>query len=164
MERKRIAILVTRWVLLAFVGVCVVFAVWPTSPSSQPKNPAAASARVRVAYMLIGAKRCDLCLKIERWTKRSVEDWQKRHPAQADEVVFELICADEPAHKHYIKDYELAFKTVLLLENDGKGGVARWRNLQDVWEWVRTDDEAAFVKNVSQAIDAMMKAGTNDAG
>jgi hypothetical protein len=64
-------------------------------------------------------------------------------------VVWRLVNLDEPANKHYIDDYQLYSKAVIVSEiRDGEE--VRWKNLMKVWQL--TNDKAAFISYVQDEV------------
>ena len=55
------------------------------------------------------------------------------------EIVFQTINYDKPENKHYTKDYQLAFKTVVISEYK-KGKEVSWTKYDDVWKLHSTPD------------------------
>lgn len=69
-------------------------------------------------------------------------------------VVWRLVNLDEPANRHFIDDYRLYSKAVIVADvRDGKE--ARWKNLVKVWQL--TNDKEAFVKYVQDEVRAYLE-------
>jgi hypothetical protein len=87
-----------------------------------------------IAYYFHGDKRCRTCLAIEAYTKEAIEEGFEE---QIGSGVLELriVNVDEPANQHFIDDYELATKSVILAEYRD-GAEQRWKNLGMIWEYV----------------------------
>jgi hypothetical protein len=93
-----------------------------------------------IVYYLHGTNRCSSCMTIERYTRESVEaNFSKE--LKSGQVEFKSINADLPANSHYIKDYKLYTKSVIVADMV-QGKEKRWKNLQKVWELLH--NEAAF--------------------
>jgi hypothetical protein len=70
-------------------------------------------------------------------------------------VVWRLVNLDEPANKHYIDDYQLYSKAVIVSEiRDGEE--VRWKNLMKVWQL--TGDKGAFEKYIRDEVRAYLEA------
>ena len=68
-------------------------------------------------------------------------------------VVWRLVNTDEAANKHYIEDYELYAKSLIV--SDVRGGEeVRWKNLVKVWQL--TNDKDHFVKYVQDEVRAYL--------
>jgi hypothetical protein len=115
--------------------------------------PAVSVDRVVVTYFYT-SRRCATCKNIEAYTREAVE------AGFADEVKSGLVCwrsvnTDEPANRHYINDYRLYAKSVIV--SDVRGGEeARWKNLADIWRL--TNDKAAFVKYIQDEVRGYLEA------
>ena len=92
--------------------------------------------------------RCATCIRIERLTRAAVE----RHFA-ADiangRIVLQTINLDGPGNEHFVQDYQLISKTVIVSDR-AKGQVVGWENLQEVWS--KQKDESAFEAYVVDAV------------
>lgn len=62
-----------------------------------------------------------------------------------------MVNTDEPENKHFIEDFQLVTKSVVLAEyHDGK--IVRSKNLDKVWQLVRNkDDFIEYVQNEAGA-------------
>lgn len=84
--------------------------------------------------------RCYTCVRIEQLTRQTVE----RHFAPelaSGRITFQVINLDSPGNRHYVQDYRLISKTVIVSDL-AAGDEVRWENLQQVWTKQR--DERAF--------------------
>jgi hypothetical protein len=71
-------------------------------------------------------------------------------------MVWRMVNVDQPANQHFIKDYELYTKSVVLVKmRDGKQ--AAWKNLDRVWELL--NDQAAFQKYVTDEVKQFVEKG-----
>jgi hypothetical protein len=69
-------------------------------------------------------------------------------------VVWRLVNLDEPANKHFLDDYRLYTKSLIVSEiRDGEE--VRWKNLMKVWQL--TNDKEAFVKYVQDEVRAYLE-------
>ena len=71
-------------------------------------------------------------------------------------VVWRLVNLDEPANKHFIDDYQLYSKAVIVADVRG-GEESRWKNLTKVWQL--TNDKEAFVEYVQDEIREYLGGG-----
>lgn len=106
---------------------------------------------VKVIYFTTDV-RCVSCLKIEELTRRTVET-QFASQLQDGSLIFQLINVDRPNNAHFIEEYQLVSKTVVVAEFE-KGVQEEWVNLQDVW--LKFNDEEEFESYVSEAISALL--------
>ena len=119
-----------------------------TEPSSSTQvnatdNPSGYA--VVVTYFTSNA-RCTTCLKIEKQTHDTLEKNFAKELA-SKEMVFQTINFDKPENKHYIKDYDLAFKTVVVTEHKN-GKEVQWAKYDKVWNLVDTPEQfSAYLKD-----------------
>ena len=68
-------------------------------------------------------------------------------------MVWRLVNLDEPANKHFIDDYQLYAKSVIIADvRDGEE--VRWKNLMKVWQL--TGDKALFMKYIQDEVRAYL--------
>jgi hypothetical protein len=109
--------------------------------------PKVAGPQVVMRYFLLG-KRCKTCRIIENFTRITAEQDFTEELA-ANRLVFQVIDTDEPANRHYLKDYQLTTKAVVISRrSDGRETV--WKDMEDVWDLV--DDETAFRAYLAEQI------------
>ena len=87
-----------------------------------------------VAYYFYGTKRCPTCIKIEKYARESITDGFPEL-IESGRLQFRAINVDETENGHFINDYKLTTKSVIISDRlDGKE--TRWKNLDLVWEYV----------------------------
>jgi len=134
----------------------------PASKNSAPKpvlpsesagaSRATSSSRV-VVYYLHTTARCPSCLKIEAYTAAEVTG-PLSGPLSDGRLEWKVINVDEPKNAHFVEDYELYTKSVVVSEmKDGKE--IRWKRLDKVWDYL--DDQQAFMKYVGDEVRAYLK-------
>ena len=153
-------------VLLGFVGASVVYLVIKESggKASDPARPQTneqtgstkedaqipvawekkVTNRKVVAYYFHGNMRCMTCRKIEAYTKEAMETG---FPEALKDGRLELrvVNVDEPDNEHFVQDYQLVTRSVVIAEFEGERQ-KQWKNLQQVWELV--GNKQAFLKYV----------------
>lgn len=102
---------------------------------SQPKPaetlPVVEGPQVVMTYFLIGT-RCASCKKIEALARETAERDFAAELA-ANRLVFRVIDTGEPENRHYLNDYKLTSKTVVISRRiDGKE--TAWKDMGNVWE------------------------------
>ncbi|MDX2110705.1 MAG: nitrophenyl compound nitroreductase subunit ArsF family protein [Verrucomicrobiota bacterium] len=107
-----------------------------------------ASVNVVVTYFTTNV-RCVSCRKIEELTL-GVLDERYSDALKSGRIVFQTHNIDLPENKHFITDYDLSFKTVVV-EEMREGKQISWQKLDDVWTLL--DDPVAFYNYVSEAIN-----------
>ncbi len=160
-------------ILIVFVVASVVFAVMkevkrnaamPVDPpestaSSTPPDtapsPEASAEPVVTAYYFYGNARCVSCKKIEAYTGEAITG---AFQAALDDgsLVWTQVNVDEPEHSHFVKDFELYTKSVVLVEHEN-GKQTRWKNLEEVWNLL--GDKGAFVAYIEKELRAFQEAG-----
>lgn len=71
-----------------------------------------------------------------------------------DGVRFISVNVEEPENEHFVKDYQLTTRSVVLsLQNKGKE--IRWKRLDEVWNLVK--DKPTFMQFIHQETMDMMK-------
>jgi hypothetical protein len=140
-------------VLLAFVAVSVAFLIMkerrPGTPETvAPAEGAPAASASTVVYYFHGTRRCPTCRKFEEYTNEAImaafaED------IKAGTFAWRAINTDEPENEHYVKDYVLSTKSVVLSAVNG-GKETRWKNLPRIWELV--GDKAAYIAYIQDEI------------
>ncbi len=121
-------------------------------PASLPAPPVAEASTVVVTYYHTTA-RCLSCLKIEELTNATMTIRLADLLAEK-RVVWRLVNTDEPQHAHFVKDYGLFTKSVVVSEvKDGKE--LRWKNLDQVWPLLR--DPEGFQSYVEREVRAYLE-------
>ena len=92
--------------------------------------------------------RCATCVRIERLTQECVER-NFAAELQSGRIAFRTVNLDGPGNEHFVKDYQLISKTVIVADL-AQGQEVGWENLQNVWSKQR--DEAAFEAYIVDAV------------
>ena len=120
-------------------------------------SPVAASATTEtgtVVYYFHGNARCATCKTIEAYADEAV------HAAFAGELEdgalkWRVVNIDEPENRHFIQDFQLMTRSVVLAEYRG-GEVVRFENLDQVWRLVR--DKERFLAYVQASTREFLEA------
>ncbi len=153
-------------VLLAFVVASVVYLVIkesggkasvPARPQTneqttiteeEPQIPGAsekeATNRKVVAYYFHGNMRCATCRTIEAYTKEAIQAGFPK-ALKDGRLEFRVVNVDEPDNEHFVQDYQLVTRSVVIAEFEGSKQ-KQWKNLEQVWQLV--SNEQAFVKYI----------------
>ncbi len=97
-----------------------------------------------VAFYFHGNVRCATCKKIEAYADEAVHQGFPE-ALQNGALEWRVVNIDEKENQHYIQDFQLVTRSVVLVEFDGET-VVRWKNLDKVWQLVRSKD--GFVQYV----------------
>ena len=91
-----------------------------------------------VVYYFLTSYRCSSCYKIEQYTKESIER-NFSNELKSGEVVFKPTNIERKENQHFVKDYQLYSKAVVLsLVNGGKE--IKHKNLAKIWEYLGDKD------------------------
>lgn len=115
-------------------------------------GPAGPADGVVVTYFYTNV-RCPTCRKIEAYAKEAVEEGFAEGGG-AGRVVWQAINTDERGNEHFIEDYGLLAKSVVVSRRAG-GTEAEWKNLDRIWDLV--DDKDAFVSYVRDEVSGFLK-------
>lgn len=106
-----------------------------------------------VVYFFSTGKECTTCEQIPQYTKATLE--RNFAPAMASgALVYRAIDVDLPQHEHFLAEYKLYTKSVVVEQRAG-GKSVRWVNLEKVWDLVY--DEPGFEAYVRDAVRAMLE-------
>ncbi len=101
------------------------------------------------AYYFCNTVRCPSCHKIETWSHSAVTSGFEDE-LEEGRLRWQLLNTDLDEYAHYVDDYELFTKQVVLVEwIDGERG--RWRNLDQVWDLLGSEER------FSEYIDAEVR-------
>jgi hypothetical protein len=114
--------------------------------------PLAEGQRKIIVYYFHGKVRCATCIKIENYTREAVETGFKEQVAK-NLIEFRVVDVDEPDNRHFVAEYLLYTKTVVLSAMEGTKQL-RWKNLEKIWELQPTKE--VFIKYIQNEITAFM--------
>jgi archaellin len=134
-------------IVLIIVGVLMGFVLHKQSKDTGKETSTDVTSDVTTAnqitvYYFHSTFRCHTCNKMEKYTKTAVSENFKENK----HTVFFSINIDEPGNRHFLTDYNLYTKSVVLVDNDG-----RWKNLDKIWDLVR--DEYSFKSYITTEIN-----------
>ncbi len=121
------------------------------SPDAAGTAQAAGSSRNQVVVTYFhGDVRCATCKKLEAYAKAAVE---KAFAAELADgrLVFRTVNTDRPENAHFLTDYSLVTKSLVVTEESG-GKVLRWTNLDRIWRLV--GDRQAYDEYVVAGVRA----------
>lgn len=84
-----------------------------------------------IVYYLHNTFRCPSCFKIETYTKEAINTNFAKELKDGT-LVFKAINFDEKGNKHYVEDYQLYTKSVVLSKVKN-GKQVEWKNLDKIW-------------------------------
>ena len=116
-------------------------------------EPAAAASRHQVVVSYFhGDVRCATCRKLEAYAKAAVEEAFAAELADG-RVVFRAVNTDRAENAHFLTDYSLVTKSLVVTEEAG-GKVVRWTNLDRIWRLV--GDRQAYADYVVAGVRAYL--------
>ena len=108
-------------------------------PTPAENLPVVDGPQVVMTYFLIG-NRCASCRKIEALARETAEKDFSAELA-SNKLVFRVVGTDEPANRHYLNDYKLSSKTVIISQRL-EGRETKWKDMKEVWNLL--DDPPAY--------------------
>ena len=92
-----------------------------------------------VAYYFHGNYRCSNCRTIEQYSREAIEE-NFLYQLEKKKLIFKVINIDLPENQHFIQDYQLYTRSLIVAEfRDGKQ--VAWKNLTRVWEYLNDRDK-----------------------
>lgn len=126
----------------------------PVTITSPKEKPAVVTPQHKVVAMYFhGDIRCATCRKVEAYAKEAVEEGFPDKIA-AGGVEFRAVNVEQPENRHFIQDYQLTNKSVVVVDEVG-GSVARWVKLDNVWGLV--GNREAYHLYVQDAVRAYVE-------
>jgi hypothetical protein len=106
-----------------------------------------------IVYYFHGTSRCTTCRTIERYSKEAIERYFAQELKNRT-LEFKPLNIEEPENRHYIQDYQLYTKSlVLALYKDDKQ--LKWKNLPEVWSYV--SDKEKFYQYVKDETEKFLQ-------
>ncbi|MDM7916592.1 MAG: nitrophenyl compound nitroreductase subunit ArsF family protein [Candidatus Eisenbacteria bacterium] len=119
----------------------------PQAPADTTEAVADSTGPHRVlAYYFHTTQRCATCRKIEAYTTEAIRTGFAEE-LKDGRLVFQVLNVDEKPYKHFVKDYELFTKSVILVDEHA-GTEAAWKNLPKIWEL--TGDKEGFIRYIQE--------------
>jgi hypothetical protein len=106
-----------------------------------------------VVYYFHGARRCKTCLGIQETIERTIQERFGAETASAA-LSFQDVNIDEPDNKHFVKEYNLSFSSMVVSARKGKETL-KWENCDKVWEHAR--DPSALAEYTDRQIRSYLE-------
>ena len=137
----------------AFAGN-VFFIEKPSFADTSPSTPSQNNTDKHIkAYYFHGNFRCASCKKIEQYSREAIET-SFDNQLKNGKLTFQTINTDKPENKHFIQDYQLVTRSLVIVEyKDGKQ--IKWKNLEKVWQHLNNED--AFFNYVKTETENYLK-------
>ena len=141
---RSVAVITTLFACLFVVGICT----GEEENKVNTASPGDKAVKTHSAYYFHGNFRCDNCKKIEQYSQEAIEKYFAEE-LKTKKLTFTIINTDLPGNEHYIEDYQLYTRSLVIVEfEDGKQ--VRWKNLAKVWDYL--NDKDAFYEYVKSEI------------
>ena len=105
-----------------------------------------------IVYYFHGTYRCPSCTKIEKWSYETIKDSFPK-ALKEDRLLWRPVNVDKPENRHFIKEYSLFTKSLIIAEVKGEKQT-KWKNLDKVWRLLR--DQEKFSAYVTQEVKNYM--------
>ena len=141
-----------RILLLMLLAVIFCLPVAHADNATAKKAPTEQSKSFIAAYYFHGNFRCPTCRKMEQYSREGIE---QHFAAQlkSGKLVFQPINIDEPENQHFVQDYQLVTKSLVLVKYEN-GKQTAWKNLPAIWQNV--GNQAAFFSYVKKEVEAYL--------
>lgn len=115
---------------------------------TQEKAPVKKANFKIIAYYFHGTSRCVTCRKLEAFADEAIK---KGFPNELKDgsVEWRVVNVEEKGNEHFIEDFKLYSKSLVLVEMDGNKQV-KWKNLEKIWELVKNED--AYIQYVQDEV------------
>ena len=121
-------------------------------PAARPEALPDSTTHQVVAFYFHGNTRCPTCRAIEAYTEEALKNGFPDE-LQTGKLVWLVVNIEEPGNEHYINDYQLSTRSVVLVEMEN-GNEKKWQRLDQVWQLVR--DKDAFASYISDNTKAFL--------
>lgn len=138
--------------LALLIAVAAISGVVFVQDSGWAAEPAPSGSRV-IAYYFYGSVRCPTCHKLEQYSKDVIQG-NFKDELTSGKLAFQAKNTDEKGNEHFIKDYQLYTKSLVLsFVKDGRE--VKSKNLVNIWQLVRNKQE--FFEYVTSEINDFLK-------
>ena len=106
-----------------------------------------------VAYYFHTSFRCASCHKIQQFTEEALQEGFSDEIASG-ELAYKVVNVEETGNEHYVEDYSLYTKSVVLsLQKDGKE--VEFKNLDKVWQLL--NDKERFIEYIENEVKGSLQ-------
>lgn len=128
--------------------IVFVFVLCPVLADAAPKT-----STKYIVYYFRTTGRCHSCIEMERLTKETIEKNFAKE-IKSGLVEFRSVDVETSENGHYIKDYGLYTKSVIISEVKN-GKEVRWKNLDQIWR--KLGNRTEFSNYINQETRDFMK-------
>ncbi|MFA5555200.1 MAG: nitrophenyl compound nitroreductase subunit ArsF family protein [Phycisphaerae bacterium] len=150
--------------LLVFIAGSIVFMIAKeskTEPSQDRINPPESEVSAEsndsaqaehktqiIVYYFHGDMRCVTCQRLQNYAKEALDTYFEKELASG-EIIWSEINVDRAENRHFIQDYSLVTKSVVLSKRQN-GQQVEWRNLDQIWQKVRSKED--YIKYIHESV------------
>ena len=87
-----------------------------------------------IVYYFHGNARCPSCIKIENYTNNALNEYFAKE-LDSDRLIFRPVNVDEKQNRHFVKDYGIYTRSVVISLVKG-GKEVKHQNLTKVWDYL----------------------------
>lgn len=124
-----------------------------TKAAETAKQPQAALPAKVVAYYFHGNYRCPTCRTIEAYTMEAINNGFAED-LKSGRVELKVVNVEEPSNEHFIQDYQLTNRSVVVARYEGNNQ-KDWKRLDEVWQLVA--DKDSFIRFVQEQTSLLLK-------
>lgn len=106
-----------------------------------------------IVYYFHGDARCETCRKLEAYAKETLDTYFADE-LDAGKIVWQVVNIEQPQNEHYIGDYKLVTKSVVL-SKVRQGKEITWENLDKIWQEV--GDKQDYIEYVRDSISKFVE-------
>ena len=117
-------------------------------PVSKTENEDVQQNNQLIVYYFHGDKRCPTCHKLETYAKEALDVYFADEIA-SKKIVWKVINIDRTENSHFIQDYKLVTKSVVLSEV-ANGKEVGWKNLDQIWQ--KVGDKDGYLQYIRESI------------
>ena len=143
---RTIPVFVITTLMLSFLTIAIINA--EEKNKGNTSNHTDKAAKTVIAYYFHGNYRCANCTKIEKHSREAIEKYFTG-ALKTRKLVFNTVNTDLTHNKHFIEDYQLYTRSLIIAEFK-EGKQVRWKNLTKVWNYL--NDKDAFYEYVKSEI------------
>jgi uncharacterized protein YacL (UPF0231 family) len=92
-----------------------------------------------IAYYFHGNYRCASCTKLEKYSRDAISMYFNKEIKQGF-LSFETVNTDLSENKHFLQDYQLYTKSLVLIAVKNNKTV-KWKNLDKTWQHLNNKDD-----------------------
>jgi hypothetical protein len=126
----------------------------PSQPQAVPLSDTEAEPNQQlVVYYFYGDVRCLTCHKLEDYAKEALDTYFADDLA-AGKIQWKPTNVDTPSNEHFVKDYSLVTKSVVL-SNVANGKEVAWQNLDQIWQ--KVGDENSYLEYIRDSVTKFLE-------